>query len=329
MESLEARMLLTTGPLITEFLAVNDSTLADGDGRFSDWIEIHNPTSSPASLDGWHLTDDRNDLAQWPLPNIDLEAGEHLVVFASGQDVDNYVDPQGYYHTNFRLAGAGGDLLLVEPDGVTYDSTFLDYPEQSTDISFGISIDGVTETLLESTAPLSYRVPTSDDHPTSWTAVDFDDRQFTREQTVAGAGLLITEVSTGDDLKSVEIQNVSADDNRHRRLVGGDQRSSRGPKWRGEYGLESAAIRGTGRNSLPDGPGRRPVLGRSHPLATRRARLGHDHERFRGRAGHCHLGIYGRPDCHNPCRRRIAPRPRRSHLTGRVTGHRSERPVAS
>ena len=203
-------MLLATGPLITEFVAVNDTTLADGDGRFSDWVEIHNPTSSPVSLAGWHLTDDRNDLTQWPLPNINLDAGEHLVVFASGQDVDNYVDSQGNYHANFRLAGAGGDLLLVEPDGVTYDSTFLDYPEQSPDVSYGISIDGVTETLLESAAPLSYRVPSPQEHPTAWTAVNFDDRHFTREQTVAGAGLLITEVSTGDDIKSVEIQNVSA-----------------------------------------------------------------------------------------------------------------------
>ena len=204
-------MVLATGPLITEFLAVNDTTLADGDGRFSDWIEIHNPTSSPVSLEGWHLTDDRNDLARWPLPNINLGGGEYVVVFASGQDVDNYVDSKGYYHTNFRLDGAGGDLLLVEPDGETYNTTFLDYPEQSTDISFGISIDGVTETLLPSTAPLSYRVPTAGEHPTAWTAVDFDDLQFTHQQTVAGAGLLITEINTGDEKRSVEIQNVSAE----------------------------------------------------------------------------------------------------------------------
>ncbi len=33
-------------PLITEFMASNDSTLADEDGDFSDWIEIHNPDAS-------------------------------------------------------------------------------------------------------------------------------------------------------------------------------------------------------------------------------------------------------------------------------------------
>ena len=30
-------------PLITEFLASNDSILADEDGDFSDWIEVFNP----------------------------------------------------------------------------------------------------------------------------------------------------------------------------------------------------------------------------------------------------------------------------------------------
>ena len=35
-------------PVITEFLAANSSGLADEDGDFSDWIEIHNPDSAPS-----------------------------------------------------------------------------------------------------------------------------------------------------------------------------------------------------------------------------------------------------------------------------------------
>ncbi len=49
-------------PQITEFLAVNSSDLTDGDGAFSDWIEIHNPGASPIDLSGWHLTDSTEDL---------------------------------------------------------------------------------------------------------------------------------------------------------------------------------------------------------------------------------------------------------------------------
>ena len=64
-ESLEPRELLTANLLITEFQAVNDSTLVDGDGNFSDWIELHNSTSESISLNGWHLTDDRDELDRW------------------------------------------------------------------------------------------------------------------------------------------------------------------------------------------------------------------------------------------------------------------------
>ncbi|MCP4822667.1 MAG: lamin tail domain-containing protein, partial [Shimia sp.] len=31
-------------------MAANDATLADEDGQFSDWIEIHNPTGQDVDL---------------------------------------------------------------------------------------------------------------------------------------------------------------------------------------------------------------------------------------------------------------------------------------
>ena len=49
-------------PRITEFMAANGSELADEDGEFSDWIEIHNPDSAPISLAGYHLTDNAANL---------------------------------------------------------------------------------------------------------------------------------------------------------------------------------------------------------------------------------------------------------------------------
>ena len=205
--------MLAAGPLVTEFMAVNRSTLADGNGDFSDWLEIHNPTAAPISLGGWYLTDDVDDLTQWPLPAVEMAAGEYLVVFASGQLVDDFVDSKGFFHTNFKLDGDGNgeSVLLVEPDGRTFDNTFLDYPSQDADISYGISIDGVSKTLVTSVAPLAYRVPTAGENVTAWTAVGFNAAGFTNEQSLDGAGLLIAEVDTGDDKKFVEIQNVSAE----------------------------------------------------------------------------------------------------------------------
>ncbi|MBN1442781.1 MAG: lamin tail domain-containing protein, partial [Planctomycetes bacterium] len=81
-----ARPALSQSLLITELMASNSSALADEDGDFSDWIEIHNRGASAAALGGWSLTDSRNDLAKWTFPEMSLGAGEFLVVFASGKD---------------------------------------------------------------------------------------------------------------------------------------------------------------------------------------------------------------------------------------------------
>ena len=59
-------------PLITEFMAANDSGLADEDGEFSDWIEIQNPDNAPISLTGYHLTDDAANLDKWTFPAVTL-----------------------------------------------------------------------------------------------------------------------------------------------------------------------------------------------------------------------------------------------------------------
>lgn len=136
-------------PFISEFMAANDSALADADGAFSDWIELTNPEPGPFSLAGYALTDDLTDLRKWILPAVTLDAGSRLVVFASGK---NRTDPNGQLHTNFQLAAGGEYLALVAPDGVTVVSSFAPaYPPQFDDESFGLS--GTGDPLLWSFFP--------------------------------------------------------------------------------------------------------------------------------------------------------------------------------
>ena len=71
---------------ITEFMAANNSTRADEDGDYSDWIELYNPDTAPVSLRGWFLTDDAGNPTKWTFPDLSLGAGEYRVVFASGKD---------------------------------------------------------------------------------------------------------------------------------------------------------------------------------------------------------------------------------------------------
>lgn len=139
--------------VINEFMANNESTLADEDGDYHDWIELFNSSQSPVDLDGWHLTDDRGELRKWTFPSVTLETGRYLVLFASGKDRS---DPLGEMHTNFRLSTHGEYLGLIRPDGITVAHEFLPaYPPQQPDVPFtyGLSPDGVAGTNTVFLAP--------------------------------------------------------------------------------------------------------------------------------------------------------------------------------
>ncbi|MBN1582380.1 MAG: CotH kinase family protein [Anaerolineae bacterium] len=150
---------------ISEFMASNNSILADDDGDYSDWIEIHNREATRVDLDGWYLSDDDNDLTRWKFPPTELAADSHLIVFASGKD---RAVSGSELHTNFRLKSQGEYLALVKPDGRTiaweyapkyaasgflpFIDTFysrvgslmrrrgiaVEYPPQFSDVSYGL-----------------------------------------------------------------------------------------------------------------------------------------------------------------------------------------------
>ena len=104
------------GPIISEIVTSNATTLTDEDGDRPDWIELHNPTRTAIDLTGYHLSDDPAQPTRWPLPPITLEPEDHLVVFASGKDRRA---ASGELHTNFRIAQADEPVLLVGPQGAT------------------------------------------------------------------------------------------------------------------------------------------------------------------------------------------------------------------
>ena len=120
-EHLEARQLLAADLVVSEFMAINESGLADQDGDFEDWIEIHNSSQQSVSLQGWALTDDPDDLTRWQFPDVTLAAGQYQVVYASGKD---RTDPANELHTNFKLSGDGEFLALVQSDGINIEYSF-------------------------------------------------------------------------------------------------------------------------------------------------------------------------------------------------------------
>lgn len=157
-------------PVISEIMADNSRTLADEDGEFSDWIEIHNPSGAVIDLQNYALTDDPAFLAKWRFPEVTLSAGGYVVIFASGKDRTNTA---GRLHTNFQLDSDGEFLALVRLDATNIVTAFNPFPALKEDVSFGLAQKRVESSLLLTSRP-EILVPTNaSELPTDWNAASF------------------------------------------------------------------------------------------------------------------------------------------------------------
>jgi len=183
-EPLEPRMVLAANVVISEFMASNSTTLADEDGDFPDWLELYNAGSTAADLNGWFLTDDANELDKWRVPEVTLDPGRFLVVFASNKD---RINPQSFLHTNFALRSGGEYLALVEPDGRSVAFQYApQYPPQLTDVSFGLPQEFTTLEVLPSRSAAAGWVPADDSLASDWLQTDFDDSTWIQGTTGIG-----------------------------------------------------------------------------------------------------------------------------------------------
>lgn len=97
---------------INEFMPSNITSLTDETGAYPDWIELHNPGADDISLDGWSLTDDRDDPTMSPLgADLVVPAGGWLLLYADG------LTELGSSHLAFSLSEDGEEVGLFAPDG--------------------------------------------------------------------------------------------------------------------------------------------------------------------------------------------------------------------
>ena len=183
-EVLEARQLLAIDPVIAEFQSLNASTLADEDGHYSDWLEIHNADPETIDLSGWSLSIHPAQPNQWQFPaGTELPGRQRIVVFASGKDRSNVV--QGPLHTNFELNEQGGYLALVRPDG-SVSQSFDAYPAQSADESYGLVQLHTDYELIGPNTDVRAWIPENDALGSQWQQADFDDSAWPSGKTGAG-----------------------------------------------------------------------------------------------------------------------------------------------
>ena len=209
--SAAAPFALAQDVVISEFMASNSETLDDEDDDSEDWIELFNQSGASLNLSGWYLTDDATLLTKWTMPDVTLAPGQLMVVFASNKD---RADSASELHTNFKLSAGGEYLAIVRPDGSTVEHAYSPtFPQQVTDVSYGLQQSTSTIDLLVAGAAVKYHIPTNgnDDvndgqNVNSWISPGFDDSSWSSGTT--GLGYATGNPDNYDQFISTDIQNV-------------------------------------------------------------------------------------------------------------------------
>ena len=95
---------------INELMASNDATIADEQGEYDDWVEIYNLGNTSMYLGDRYLSDNPDNPTKWQFPDIWIEPGEFLLVWAD-DDVD-----QGELHAGFKLDADGDFVGIFDSD---------------------------------------------------------------------------------------------------------------------------------------------------------------------------------------------------------------------
>ncbi len=140
--------------VINEFLANNDTTAADQNGEFDDWVELFNNGDETVSLNGYFLSDNGTNLSKWTFPDTSIGAGGYLIIWTDSDEL------QSGLHTNFKLSAGGEVIYLTSPDTTVVD--LITFYIQSSDISTGRFPNGTGD--FKNMTP-SFSAPNNGDDP--------------------------------------------------------------------------------------------------------------------------------------------------------------------
>ena len=112
----------TNAQIVINEYSSTTSTFFDDYNEESDWIELYNTTAAEVDLNGWHLSDNKDNLAKWTFPSVKIAANGYLLVMASGKDVTK-VAAGKYLHTNFNISSDGEAIFLANAAGTIVHQT--------------------------------------------------------------------------------------------------------------------------------------------------------------------------------------------------------------
>ncbi|MBR5540712.1 MAG: lamin tail domain-containing protein [Clostridia bacterium] len=108
-------------------IRINEVLTAGGD---TDWIELYNAGDASVNLDGCFLSDDEDAPGKWMFPEVVLEAGSYLLIYAD--KTDNTADRLS---VPFALKASGETVVLSDPNGRLLDKVAV--PESAPGVSYG------------------------------------------------------------------------------------------------------------------------------------------------------------------------------------------------
>jgi len=183
----DSRYAPDTSLLITEVMAGNKTTLADNNGAYSDYIEIYNKGAEPVNLLGYGLSDDIGNVLGWKFPDVTIQPGAYMVVFASGEDIKATDIEKGAIHTNFGISSYEEQITLASPAGLILDQVTV--TESQADMAYVRTFDGsaYTNDWTFSSKPSPGYVNT-----------DEGNRQFVAANPLALGDVIISEVMTSN-----------------------------------------------------------------------------------------------------------------------------------
>ena len=176
--------LVTAGELVISEICPDPlSGYRDEDGELCDWVELHNTTGSPISLDNYALSDKENNPLKWRFPEgAKVAPYGYYIVYCSGKDIVS--GPTDVPHANFRLSAEHDVVVLSDSRGHLVDRVTIDnIPE---DASYARNEDG-TFSVHQRTTPQLPNTPEGADRMDSYL------------RALNETGVYITEVMASND----------------------------------------------------------------------------------------------------------------------------------
>jgi hypothetical protein len=124
--------------VINELMPVNTTIATDQNGEYDDWIELHNLSSERIDVSGYFLTDNKNNVSKWIIPEGTSISGYGYLIIWADRDTT-----QAGLHANFKLSSLGEKLVLSKPDKTLIDEVV--YPAQGFELSYSRNPDGTGE----------------------------------------------------------------------------------------------------------------------------------------------------------------------------------------